>query len=230
MLSGALIDKNLGVSHRAARLYTKKNGNGDVSFLISHILAVELGIGRFDIHIEVKFKGFTRNGQFDELKSALVDTVKLFGNSRFEFFETQSVVFKFVVSVLNDFVRSEHFLRERGRRHVFGSVRRGSEFVLRVVEIHGSRRNLVGIIFFLVVKRESEKPLVDKKTLLLDGSDKTVRRDSVIVHVFTRICSHKRTSLIPDNYAGHRKIVRCATQIYLYITIIYYARIFFKRY
>ena len=102
MLSGALIDKNLGVSHRAARLYTKKNGNGDVSFLISHILAVELGIGRFDIHIEVKFKGFTRNGQFDELKSALVDTVKLLGNSRFELFETQSVVFKFVVSVLND--------------------------------------------------------------------------------------------------------------------------------
>ena len=49
------------------------------------------------------------------MKSAEIYAVVLSRKTGFEFAETKSVVFEFVVSFLHDFVARENFLRERRR-------------------------------------------------------------------------------------------------------------------
>ena len=73
---------------------------------------MEFGVGRSDVHIEIKLKRFARNRKLDELQSAFVEGIELFGYSRFELFIAERIVFKLVVSVLKDFVGGEHFLRK----------------------------------------------------------------------------------------------------------------------
>ena len=112
---GALIDKPFGVSHSPFGLNAKKHGDGRVTYLFRHVCAVVLRFGVFDIHIEIEFERLARDGYLDEMKSAEIDAVELSRKTGFEFAETKSVVFKFVVSLLHDFVARENFLRERRR-------------------------------------------------------------------------------------------------------------------
>ena len=79
---GALVDKDLRILDRTARFDTEKDGNGFVSLFLAHILAVEFGIGRLDVHIEEELQSLARDGQFDELKSALIDGVELLRDPR----------------------------------------------------------------------------------------------------------------------------------------------------